>query len=103
MRNEIDSYEDWRIYRIFISCAVPTRASSRRILRTPCANPMGTADMAAMTDARRAEMLRLLEERRGDVLYDISHARIALGRLERELIEIEDAMQDLQNDAKGDD
>lgn len=54
-----------------------------------------------MKEARRLEMIRLLKERRGDVLFDISHAKIALGRLERELIEIEDAMQDLENDEKG--
>ncbi|MGN7387757.1 hypothetical protein [Sporosarcina sp. SAFN-015] len=61
--------------------------------------------MAALTEARRLEMLRLLTERRGELLFDISHAKIALGRLERELIEIEDAMQDLQAEdkRKGDD
>lgn len=54
-----------------------------------------------MTEARRLEMIRLLRERRGDVLYDMSHAKVGLARLERELIEIEDAMQDLQTE--GDD
>ncbi|MCG7345344.1 hypothetical protein MHZ92_14490 [Sporosarcina sp. ACRSL] len=62
---------------------------------------MAAVNPQGMTEARRIEMLRLLEQRKGEVMYDRSHAKIVLQRLERELIEIEDAMQDLQNDAKG--
>ncbi|WP_060210530.1 hypothetical protein [Sporosarcina koreensis] len=58
-----------------------------------------------MSEARRLETLRYLEQRRSDVKFDLSHLKIAEARLERELIEIEDAMQDLQAEdkRKGDD
>ena len=59
--------------------------------------------MAGMSESRRIELRRLLEQRRGEALYDISRLRVEIGRCERELIEIEDAMQDLNNDDKGDD
>lgn len=57
--------------------------------------------MAALTEARRIEMKRLLEQRHGEVLYDMSRLKIEMRRCDRELIEIEGAMQDLENDLKG--
>lgn len=54
-----------------------------------------------MDATRRAQTLRMLDEQRGDLLYDMSRAKVGLARMEAELLRIEDAMDDLK--AEGDD
>lgn len=55
--------------------------------------------MAAMMDAdRKAQLERLLDEQRGDMLYDISRARVGLARMESELLRIEDAISELKDE-----
>ena len=50
---------------------------------------------------RKAQMLRLLDEQRGDMLYDLSRVKVGLARMEADLIRIEDAISELK--AEGDD
>ncbi|MET3658491.1 hypothetical protein [Sporosarcina psychrophila] len=58
--------------------------------------------MATMMDAnRKAQMLRLLKEQRGDLLYDLSRVKVGQARMEAELLRIEDAISELK--AEGDD
>lgn len=40
----------------------------------------------------------MLEEQRGDLLYDRSHVKIGLARIEAELVRIEDAIDDLKTE-----
>lgn len=54
-----------------------------------------------MDEVRRLEMMRLLDEQRGDLLYDISRTRVGLARMEADLMRIEDARSELK--AEGDD
>lgn len=52
-----------------------------------------------MDEVRRLEMMRLLDEQRGDLLYDISRTRVGLARMEAELLRIGDAIKDLKSAA----
>lgn len=54
-----------------------------------------------MDEVRKAQMRRMLEEQRGDLLYDMSRTRVGLARMESDLLRIEDAINELDNE--GDD
>lgn len=63
---------------------------------------------SVMTEARRTELLRLLHIRKAELQYDLSRAKIMQAQIEREMIETEDAIQELQamqaeDKRKGDD
>lgn len=47
---------------------------------------------------RKAQMLRLLDEQRGDMLYDLSRVKVGLARMEAELLRIEDAISELKSE-----
>lgn len=52
------------------------------------------------------QVLRLLVEQEGDLMYDISRARVGLARLEAELLRTRDAINDIRSkvvDTKGSD
>lgn len=51
-----------------------------------------------MDATRLAQTLRMLEEQRGDLLFDMSHAKIGLARMEAELLRIEDAISELKTE-----
>lgn len=53
-----------------------------------------------MDATRLAQTLHMLEEQRGDLLYDMSHAKIGLARMEAELLRIEDAISELKTEGK---
>lgn len=49
---------------------------------------------------RKAQLLRLLDEQRGDLLYDISRTRVGLARMEAELIRIDDVISELKTEGE---
>lgn len=54
--------------------------------------------------AVNAQIERLLVEQEGDLMYDISRAKIALARLEAELLRTRDAISDIRSEqTKGSD
>ncbi|QIG62585.1 hypothetical protein [Sporosarcina phage Lietuvens] len=48
-----------------------------------------------MDEVRRLELLRLMDEQRGEILYDIARAKVGLARMEKALLDVQDAIQDL--------
>lgn len=53
-----------------------------------------------MDAMRLAQMRRMLEEQRGDLLYDISRTRVGLARMEADLLRIEDAIRELDDEGE---